>query len=55
VVGIAPTPDGDGYWLAAVDGGVFAFGSAPFEGSMAGKPLVQAVTGIATYAGAVPK
>ena len=34
VVGMAPTPDGNGYWLVASDGGVFAFGDAAFEGSM---------------------
>ena len=31
VVGMSATPDGAGYWLAAADGGVFAFGTAPFE------------------------
>jgi len=36
VVGIAAAPDGMGYWLAAADGGVFAFGSSPFEGSVPG-------------------
>ena len=43
VVGIARTPDSNGYWLAASDGGVFAFGpgyfstgDAPFYGSMGG-------------------
>ena len=34
MVGIAATPDGHGYWLAASDGGVFAFGDAPFDGSL---------------------
>ena len=28
LIGIAPTSDGDGYWLGASDGGVFDFGSA---------------------------
>ena len=30
IVGMAATPDGDGYWLVASDGGVFAFGDAGF-------------------------
>ena len=30
VVGIATTPDGQGYWLVASDGGVFSFGDAEF-------------------------
>lgn len=34
VVAMATTSDGQGYWLAAADGGVFAFGSATFHGSM---------------------
>ena len=36
IVGIAPTPDGGGYWLVASDGGVFSFGDAHFYGSMGG-------------------
>ena len=28
IVGMAATPDGQGYWLVASDGGVFAFGDA---------------------------
>jgi len=32
---MATTPDGRGYWLAALDGGVFAFGDAGFYGSVA--------------------
>ena len=33
VVGMAPTPDGKGYWLVAADGGIFTFGDAAFYGS----------------------
>ena len=29
VVGMAATPTGDGYWLVAADGGIFAFGRRP--------------------------
>ncbi|MDQ3944680.1 MAG: DUF3152 domain-containing protein [Actinomycetota bacterium] len=46
VVGIAATPAGGGYWVTAGDGGVFAFGDAPFLGRPEG-PLNQPVVGIA--------
>jgi len=46
-VGIAATPDGKGYWVAAGDGGVFAYGDAGFYGSMGGKNLNEPVIGIA--------
>ena len=36
IVAIAATPTGDGYWLAAADGGVFTYGNATFHGSLAG-------------------
>ncbi len=36
----------DGYRLAAADGGIFSFG-LPYEGSMAGHPLVAPVVGLA--------
>ena len=36
VVGMASTPDGQGYWLVASDGGIFAFGDAGFYGSTGG-------------------
>jgi len=39
-----------GYWLAAADGGIFAFGDAPFDGSMGGQPLNQPVVGLASTA-----
>ena len=35
-----------GYWLAAYDGGVFALGDAPFEGSAAALDLVAPVFAI---------
>ena len=36
-----------GYYLVAGDGGVFAFGNAPFYGSMAGHPLASPIVGMA--------
>ena len=33
MVGIARTPNGNGYWLAAADGGIFNYGGAAFYGS----------------------
>jgi hypothetical protein len=42
----APVPASGGYWLAASDGGVFAFG-APFFGSTGGLRLNRPVVGMA--------
>ncbi len=52
IVGIAPTPDGQGYWLVAADGGVFAFGDAPFDGTTAGsgQPVVGLIASGDAYA-----
>ena len=47
VVGMAPTPDGGGYWLVASDGGVFSFGDARFYGSTGAMRLNQPVVGMA--------
>jgi hypothetical protein len=47
VVALAVTPTGGGYWLAASDGGVFAFGDAGFFGSMGDQRLNQPVVGLA--------
>jgi hypothetical protein len=46
VVGMAPTADGNGYWLVASDGGVFGFGDATYEGSMGGEALAGPIVGI---------
>jgi hypothetical protein len=48
---MAPTPDGNGYWEVASDGGIFAFGDARFYGSMGGMPLDQPVVGIGLTGG----
>jgi hypothetical protein len=48
VAAVAATSDGGGYWLAAADGGVFAFGDARFFGSEGGTPLNAPVVGIAS-------
>jgi hypothetical protein len=44
-MGMTVRPNG-GYWLVAADGGVFAFGGAPYYGSMAGQPLSGPIIGI---------
>ena len=51
MVGFRSTPDGAGYWMTSSDGGVFAFGSAPFFGSAATVALVRPVVGMATTSG----
>ncbi len=55
IVGIQSTPNGQGYWLVAADGGVFNFGNAGFYGNTysdgltglnGSHPLVSAVVGM---------
>jgi len=47
IVSMARTPGGDGYWLVGKDGGVFAFGDAPFVGSLPGLGVsVDDITGM---------
>ena len=40
IVGMAPTPDGGGYWMVGSDGGVYASGDARFYGST-GQPAPE--------------
>ncbi|HUY20721.1 MAG TPA: CHAP domain-containing protein [Acidimicrobiales bacterium] len=47
VTGMAPTPDGAGYWLVGTDGGVFAFGDAGFYGSLGALTLNGPIVGMA--------
>ena len=51
IVGMAATPDGQGYWLVAADGGIFAFGDAGFYGSMGGQPGYRAASIVTTSTG----
>jgi hypothetical protein len=41
VVGMASTPTGRGYWLAARDSGVFSFGDAAFHGNLISQLIVR--------------
>jgi hypothetical protein len=44
---MAATPTGEGYWLAASDGGIFTFGDAVFYGSEGGHSLADPIVGLA--------
>ena len=46
IVGVAPLPDGRGYWEVAADGGVFAFGAARFHGSTGSDHLNRPIVGM---------
>lgn len=46
-VEIVSTSSGGGYWIVADDGGVFAYGGAPFHGSLGGKKLAAPIVGMA--------
>ena len=47
IVDMAATPDGEGYWLVASDGGVFTYGDARFYGSTGAMHLNDPIVGIA--------
>ena len=49
VESLVPAADGGGYWLVAGDGGIFAFGDAPFRGSVGGTHLNAPVTGMVRF------
>jgi hypothetical protein len=46
IVGMAPAPDGHGYWLAARDGGIFTFGGAVFRSSLGATHLNAPIVGM---------
>ncbi len=46
MVGMTPTANGQGYWLVAADGGIFAFGNALFYGSTGSLRLNRPVVGM---------
>jgi SpoIID/LytB domain protein len=48
VVGMARTPDGQGYWLVASDGGIFSYGDASYFGSTGAIALNQPIVGMAS-------
>jgi hypothetical protein len=51
IVSIAASPSTAGYDLLGGDGGVFAFGDAPFAGSLAATPLAAPAVDIAMHPG----
>ena len=44
-VGVAPTPDGGGYWVLCANGTVYDFGDAPQVGVAAYSPPLSAMRG----------
>ncbi len=46
IIDMAATPDGQGYWLVASDGGVFSYGDASFYGSTGAIHLNQPIVGM---------
>jgi hypothetical protein len=52
VVAIAYTPDFNGYWIVAADGGVFTFGNAHYYGGLGGHAPASPIVGFAvTHSG----
>jgi hypothetical protein len=44
---VSYSPNTSSYWMASADGGIFSYGSAPFEGSIGGHVLNQPIVGMA--------
>jgi hypothetical protein len=51
VAALRATPDGNGYWMASSNGGVYAFGDAPFFGSATDLALSRPIVGLAATDG----
>jgi poly-gamma-glutamate synthesis protein (capsule biosynthesis protein) len=49
LVGLAPTAEGDGMWLASADGGVFTAGRAQYAGNVVGLDLAAPIVDIAAH------
>jgi glucose/arabinose dehydrogenase len=47
IVGLAATPNSDGYWMVASDGGIFTFGGARYFGSTGNRRLNKPIVGMA--------
>jgi len=47
LVGIAPMPDGNGYWVVNRRGRVTGYGNAPFLGDVSTLPITRPIVGIA--------
>ncbi|HWE71468.1 MAG TPA: SpoIID/LytB domain-containing protein [Acidimicrobiales bacterium] len=47
IVGMAATPNGQGYWLVASDGGIFSYGNASYVGSTGAIALNRPIVGMA--------
>ena len=45
--GPAAAPDGAGYWVVGIDGGIYAYGAAPFKGSTGAMKLNKPMVGMA--------
>ena len=48
IVDSVATPSGNGYYMVAADGGIFAFGGAPFRGSLGSSPPPYPIVSVAT-------